>query len=80
MANYQHICGHVLPDWLTIEITSGADQKNVILKSKIHMIKEKKYDISFGGYADEEVLNDQDLFKFIREFYGLRLVTRLESE
>lgn len=80
MTVYKTLAGYVLPDWLTIQIVTKDKSKYVIVKSKIHMVKEKKITMSWStDFTDQDILNDKYVFNFVCTSYGLALVTRLES-
>ena len=80
MAIYKTLAGYELPDWLTIEIVTVDESKFVIIRSKIHMVKEKKITMSWStDFTDQVILNDGYVFNFVCTSYGLALVTRLES-
>ena len=80
MAVYKELAGYELPDWLTIEIVTIDESKFVIIRSKIHMVKEKKITMSWSiDFTDQAILNDGYVFNFVCTSYGLALVTRLES-
>lgn len=80
MAIYKTLAGYELPDWLTIEIVTVDESKFVIIRSKIHMVKEKKITMSWStDFTDQAILNDGYVFNFVCTSYGLALVTRLES-
>lgn len=80
MAIYKTLAGYELPDWLTIEIVTIDESKFVIIRSKIHMVKEKKITMSWStDFTDQAILNDEYVFNFVYTSYGLALVTRLES-
>lgn len=80
MAIYKTLAGYELPDWLTIEIVTIDESKFVIIRSKIHMVKEKKITMSWStDFTDQDILNDKYVFNFVCTSYGLALVTRLES-
>jgi hypothetical protein len=80
MAIYKTLVGYELPDWLTIEIVTVDESKFVIIRSKIHMVKEKKITMSWStDFTDQAILNDGYVFNFVCTSYGLALVTRLES-
>ena len=80
MAIYKTLAGYELPDWLTIEIVTIDESKFVIIRSKIHMVKEKKITMSWStDFTDQVILNDGYVFNFVCTSYGLALVTRLES-
>ena len=77
---YKKLAGYELPDWLTIEIATVDESKFVIVRSKIHMVKEKKITMSWStDFTDQVILNDGYVFNFVCTSYGLALVTRLES-
>jgi len=77
---YKTLAGYELPDWLTIEIVTVDESKFVIIRSKIHMVKEKKITMSWStDFTDQAILNDGYVFNFVCTSYGLALVTRLES-
>lgn len=81
MAIYKTLAGYELPDWLTIEIVTEDTTKSVIVRSKIHMVKEKKITMSWStNLIDQVILNDRYVFNFVCTSYGLALVTRLESK
>lgn len=80
MTIYKTLAGYELPDWLTIEIVTVDESKFVIIRSKIHMVKEKKITMPWStDFTDQAVLNDGYVFNFVCTSYGLALVTRLES-
>mgnify|MGYP005614754135 CR=1 FL=1 len=80
MTIYKTLAGYELPDWLTIEIVTVDESKFVIIRSKIHMVKEKKITMSWStDFTDQVILNDGYVFNFVCTSYGLALVTRLES-
>jgi len=80
MTVYKTLAGYELPDWLTIQIVTKDKSKYVIVKSKIHMVKEKKITMSWStDFTDQDILNDKYVFNFVCTSYGLALVTRLES-
>jgi len=80
MAIYKTLAGYELPDWVTIEIVTVDESKFVIIRSKIHMVKEKKVTMSWSiDFTDQAILNDGYVFNFVCTSYGLALVTRLES-
>ena len=80
MAIYKTLAGYELPDWVTIEIVTVDESKFVIVRSKIHMVKEKKITMSWStDFTDQVILNDGYVFNFVCTSYGLALVTRLES-
>ena len=80
MTIYKTLAGYELPDWLTIEIVTVDESKFVIIRSKIHMVKEKKVTMSWStDFTDQAILNDGYVFNFVCTSYGLALVTRLES-
>jgi len=80
MTIYKTLAGYELPDWLTIEIATVDESKFVIVRSKIHMVKEKKITMSWStDFTDQAILNDEYVFNFVCTSYGLALVTRLES-
>lgn len=80
MTIYKTLAGYELPDWLTIEIATIDESKFVIVRSKIHMVKEKKITMSWStDFTDQVILNDGYVFNFVCTSYGLALVTRLES-
>ena len=80
MTVYKTLAGYELPDWLTIEIVTVDESKFVIIRSKIHMVKEKKITMSWStDFTDQAILNDGYVFNFVCTSYGLALVTRLES-
>lgn len=80
MAIYKTLAGYELPDWLTIEIVTEDTTKSVIIRSRIHMVKEKKITMSWStNFTDQVILNDGYVFNFVCTAYGLALVTRLES-
>ena len=80
MTVYKTLAGYELPDWLTIEIVTVDESKFVIIRSKIHMVKEKKITMSWStDFTDQVILNDGYVFNFVCTSYGLALVTRLES-
>ena len=80
MAVYKELAGYELPDWVTIEIVTIDESKFVIIRSKIHMVKEKKITMSWSiDFTDQAILNDGYVFNFVCTSYGLALVTRLES-
>ena len=80
MTIYKTLAGYELPDWLTIEIATVDESKFVIVRSKIHMVKEKKITMSWStDFTDQVILNDGYVFNFVCTSYGLALVTRLES-
>lgn len=80
MAVYKELAGYELPDWVTIEIVTIDESKFVIIRSKIHMVKEKKITMSWSiDFTDQAILNDRYVFNFVCTSYGLALVTRLES-
>ena len=80
MTIYKTLAGYELPDWLTIEIVTVEESKFVIIRSKIHMVKEKKITMSWStDFTDQAILNDGYVFNFVCTSYGLALVTRLES-
>lgn len=80
MTIYKTLAGYELPDWLTIEIVTEDTTKSVIVRSKIHMVKEKKITMSWSiDFTDQAILNDGYVFNFVCISYGLALVTRLES-
>ena len=80
MTIYKTLAGYELPDWLTIEIVTIDESKFVIIRSKIHMVKEKKITMSWStDFTDQVILNDGYVFNFVCTSYGLALVTRLES-
>ena len=80
MAIYKTLAGYELPDWVTIEIVTVDESKFVIVRSKIHMVKEKKITMSWSiDFTDQAILNDGYVFNFVCTSYGLTLVTRLES-
>lgn len=80
MTVYKELAGYELPDWLTIEIVTKDESKFVIVRSKIHMVKEKKITMSWStDFTDKVILNDGYVFNFVCTSYGLTLVTRLES-
>lgn len=80
MAIYKTLAGYELPDWVTIEIVTIDESKFVIIRSKIHMVKEKKITMSWStDFTDQAILNDGYVFNFVCTSYGLALVTRLES-
>jgi hypothetical protein len=80
MAVYKELAGYELPDWVTIEIVTVDESKFVIVRSKIHMVKEKKITMSWStDFTDQVILNDGYVFNFVCTSYGLALVTRLES-
>ena len=80
MTIYKTLAGYELPDWLTIEIVTEDTTKSVIVRSKIHMVKEKKITMSWStDFTDQAILNDGYVFNFVCTSYGLALVTRLES-
>jgi hypothetical protein len=80
MAVYKELAGYELPDWVTIEIVTVDESKFVIIRSKIHMVKEKKITMSWStDFTDQVILNDGYVFNFVCTSYGLALVTRLES-
>ena len=80
MAIYKTLAGYELPDWLTIEIVTIDESKFVIIRSKIHMVKEKKITMSWStDFTDQAILNDGYVFNFVCTSYGLALVTQLES-
>lgn len=80
MTIYKTLAGYELPDWLTIEIVTEDTTKSVIIRSRIHMVKEKKITMSWStNFTDQVILNDGYVFNFVCTAYGLALVTRLES-
>ena len=80
MTIYKTLAGYELPDWVTIEIVTIDESKFVIIRSKIHMVKEKKITMSWStDFTDQVILNDGYVFNFVCTSYGLALVTRLES-
>jgi hypothetical protein len=80
MTIYKTLAGYELPDWVTIEIVTVDESKFVIVRSKIHMVKEKKITMSWStDFTDQVILNDGYVFNFVCTSYGLALVTRLES-
>lgn len=80
MAIYKTLAGYELPDWLTIEIVTEDTAKSVIIRSTIHMVKEKKITMSWStDFTDQDILNDKYVLNFVCTSYGLALVTRLES-
>ncbi len=80
MTIYKTLAGYELPDWVTIEIVTVDESKFVIIRSKIHMVKEKKITMSWStDFTDQVILNDGYVFNFVCTSYGLALVTRLES-
>lgn len=80
MTVYKTLAGYELPDWLTIQIVTKDKSKYVIVKSKTHMVKEKKITMSWStDFTDQDILNDKYVFNFVCTSYGLALVTRLES-
>ena len=80
MTVYKELAGYELPDWLTIEIVTVDESKFVIIRSKIHMVKETKITMCWSAdFTDQDILNDKYVFNFVCTSYGLALVTRLES-
>ena len=80
MTIYKTLAGYELPDWVTIDIVTIDESKFVIIRSKIHMVKEKKITMSWStDFTDQAILNDGYVFNFVCTSYGLALVTRLES-
>lgn len=80
MAVYKELAGYELPDWVAIEIVTIDESKFVIIRSKIHMVKEKKITMSWStDFTDQAILNDGYVFNFVCTSYGLALITRLES-
>ena len=68
-----------LPSYLSIEIIQQGNSKHVYVNSCIHVNKQLKLPHSYSlDWSDEEILNDVDLFNFIKKTYGLKTKIILE--
>lgn len=68
-----------LPSYLSIEIRQQGNSKHVYVNSTIHVNKQLEVPHSYSlDWSDEEILNDVDLFNFIKKAYGLRTKVILE--
>lgn len=68
-----------LPSYLSIEIRQQGDTKYVYVNSTKHVNKQLKSPHSYSlDWSDEEILNDIDLFNFIKKAYGLKTKIILE--
>ena len=76
---YTHINNLKLPSYLSFEIRQQGDTKHVYVNSTIHVNKQLKLPHSYSlDWSDEEILNDVDLFNFIKKAYGLKTKVILE--
>ena len=68
-----------LPSYLSIEIRQQGNSKHVYVNSTTHVNKQLKLPHSYSlNWSDEEILNDVDLFNFIKKIYGLKTKVILE--
>ena len=76
---YLMVSNYQLPSYLSIEIKQQGDTKYVYVNSAIHVNKQLKVPHSYSlDWSDEEILNDVDLFNFIKKAYGLKTKVILE--
>ena len=76
---YLYINNFQLPSYLSIEIKKDGDTKYVYVNSTIHVNKQLEVPHSYSlDWSDEEILNDIDLFNFIKKAYGLKTKVILE--
>lgn len=76
---YLNIRNLQLPSYLSIEIRQQGDTKYVYVNSTIHVNKQLKVPHSYSlDWPDEEILNDVDLFNFIKKAYDLKTKVILE--
>lgn len=80
MSMYHHVSKYALPSYLTIEIEHKGNSKFVIIHSFIHVDKINKTGMVYSDeFTDDEILNDERVFKYICDVYGMRLETKLVS-
>lgn len=80
MSMYHYVSKYALPSYLTIEIEHKDNSKFVIIHSFIHVEKVNKTGMSYSDeFTDYEILNDDRVFEYICNVYGLKLETKLVS-
>ena len=80
MSVYHHVSKYQLPHYLSIEIEHTGNSKSVIVHSTIHVEKINKTGMAYSDeFTDDEILNDERVFKYICDVYGMHLETKLVS-
>ena len=80
MSVYHHVSKYALPSYLTIEIEHKGNSKFVIIHSFIHVNKINRTGMAYSDeFTDAEILDDERVFEYICNVYGLRLETKLVS-
>ena len=80
MPMYQHVSKYALPHYLSIEIEHKDNSKLVIVHSTIHETKANRSHLMYSDdFTDDEILNDERVFKYICDVYGMHLETKLVS-
>lgn len=80
MSVYHHVSKYQLPHYLSIEIEHTGNSKSVIVHSTIHVEKVNKTGMAYSDeFTDDEILNDERVFKYICDVYGMHLETKLAS-
>ena len=80
MSMYHHVSKYALPSYLTIEIEHKGNSKFVIIHSFIHVDKINRTGMVYSDeFTDAEILNDERVFKYICDVYGMHLETKLVS-
>ena len=78
---YHHVSKYQLPHYLSIEIEHTGNSKSVIVHSTIHVEKINKTGMAYSDeFTDDEILNDERVFKYICDVYGMHLETKLVSK
>mgnify|MGYP000126634696 FL=1 len=81
MSVYHHVSKYQLPHYLSIEIEHTDGSKYVIVHSTIHVEKINKTGMAYSDeFTDDEILNDERVFKYICDVYGMHLETKLVSK
>ena len=81
MSVYHHVSKYQLPHYLSIEIEHTGNSKSVIVYSTIHVEKVNKTGMAYSDeFTDDEILNDERVFKYICDVYGMHLETKLVSK
>ena len=81
MSMYHHVGKYVLPHYLSIEIKHEGNSKFVIVHSTIHVNKVNKTNMAYSDdFTDDEILNDERVFEYICDAYGMKLETKLVSK
>ena len=81
MSMYHHVSKYALPSYLTIEIEHKGNSKFVIIHSFIHVNKINRTGMTYSDeFTDDEILNDERVFKYICDVYGMKLETKLVSK